>query len=691
MKQSDLLLEIGVEEIPAKFMPATLKQLKGLAVEGLQEARLSYQELHVYGTPRRIAIKVKGLATLQQDLQVEAKGPSVKVAYDQEGQPTKALLGFARSQSVEPANMISKEINGVPYLFALRTEKGQLAIEVLPGLLKDWIGKLSFPKPMRWGWGEMRFARPIRWLVALYGESVLPLELEGVQAGRRTYGHRFLAEEPIDLAHPEEYEAKLESAYVIADPDKRRQEIWQQIQELAVSEGGQVAEDKDLLEEINYLVEYPTALCGRIDEKYMQLPEAVLITPMKEHQRYFPVISAEGRLLPKFITVRNGTTEHLEIVQAGNEKVLRARLADGAFFYEEDQKVPLDKQVKRLEKIVFHEKLGTVYERVEREKALTTWLAQHLEVEQSIAQRAYRAAELAKADLVTLMVYEFPELQGLMGEKYALLSGEAEQVAQAIREHYLPRYAGDTLPETMEGTLVAIADKVDAIVGSFAIGIIPTGSQDPYALRRQAQALCLIAMKKDLSLSLSELFKKSYELYSEKVELSRNVPEVLADLLDFFYQRLRFLLSEEAIRYDVIDAVLEAGIDKPNEVYKRAKALAEFREEEAFSALLTTYTRAANLAKKGGQKELSKELLQEPVEKTLYEAIMKAQGEIDSAQGDYALALRVMAQLQEPLDAFFDQIMVMVENEQIRENRLALLKAVDALMDGIADLNKIVN
>ncbi|QGG47885.1 glycine--tRNA ligase subunit beta [Heliorestis convoluta] len=690
MKQSDLLLEIGVEEIPAKFMTSTLKQLKGQAIEGLKEARLSYKDLQVFGTPRRIAIIVTELAATQEDLQTEVKGPSEKVAYDQDGKPTRALLGFARSQGVDPANMITREVNGVSYLFALRTEKGQETKEVLPLLLKSWISGLSFPKPMRWAWGEMRFARPIRWLVALYGEEIIPLELEKVKAGQITYGHRFLAQEPLEIIHPREYEKKLEEAFVIVDPEKRKHEIWQQIQELALTEGGQVEKDEDLLEEINYLVEYPTALCGAIDEKYMGLPDAVLITPMKEHQRYFPVIDQAGQLLPKFITVRNGTTDHLEVVQSGNEKVLRARLADAAFFYEEDQKVSLDDQVKRLQKIVFQEKLGTVYDRVEREKELTTWLSHHLDVDQTSAKRANRAAALAKADLVTLMVYEFPELQGLMGEKYALLSGEEKEVAQAIREHYLPRHAGDNLPETIEGTLVAMADKVDAIVGSFAIGIIPTGSQDPYALRRQAQALCLIAMKKDLPLSLAELFKKSYELYSEKVELSRTMPDVLADLLDFFYQRLRFLLSEEGFRYDVIEAVLEAGIDKPAEVYKRAYALASFREEEAFGALLTTYTRAANLAKKGNEKAISSALLQEQVEKDLYEALVKAQQKIKEAEGDYALVLSVVAQLRKPLDAFFDNVMVMVEDEAIRDNRLALLKAVDALMDGIADLKKIV-
>ncbi|ABZ85008.1 glycyl-tRNA synthetase, beta subunit [Heliomicrobium modesticaldum Ice1] len=691
MNSRDLLLEIGTEEIPAKFIPSALAQLRQLAEKGLQEARLAYGAVETYGTPRRLTLYVKQVAAQQEDLRLEVKGPAVKAGFDKEGNPTKAAQGFARSQGVDVSALVTRDLAGVPYLYALRTESGRPARDVLPQLLQGCISGLSFPKPMRWAWGETRFARPIRWIVALYGEEVIPVEVEGVQAGRTTYGHRFLGGGPIELTRPSEYLERLEKAYVIADPHKRKAMIWKQITELAAAVGGQVAEDEGLLDEINYLVEYPTALCGEVDADYMHLPEAVLITPMKEHQRYFPVKSPSGGLLPTFITVRNGTAEHLSIVRAGNEKVLRARLADAAFFYAEDQKTPLDAQKEKLKKIVFQESLGTVYERVEREQALTAFLADCMNVPAVLREGALRAAELAKADLVTHMVYEFPELQGIMGERYALLSGEAPEVAQAIREHYQPRFSGDAVPSTMEGTLVALADKIDAIVGCFSIGIIPTGSQDPYALRRQAQGVCQIIMRGNLPLSLAAVIEKSYNLYAAAGRPTRSLEETQKDLLEFFRQRLRFLLGEEGIRYDTIDAVLAEGFDQPAEVLKRAKALSDFRQAEAFSALITAYTRAANLAKKGGSEPIRPDLFEQATEGELYKALQAAEEQVRQADGDYSTILAAVAALRPAVDAFFDAVMVMADEPVIRENRLALLNGVIGLTRGVADLSKLVD
>ena len=690
MEKRDFLLEIGLEEVPAKFMPPALEQLKSLAAKGLEEARLEFSQLKTYGTPRRIALYITGLAENQQDLAVTARGPSAKVAFDAEGNPTKALQGFARGQGVDLAEIIQQEVNGVAYVFANRLEKGRPAIEVLPQLLTAWINGLTFPKPMRWGQGDMRFARPIRWLIALYGQELLPLEIEGVAAARITWGHRFLAPEPVTIPEPGQYLPKLEQAFVIADQDRRREMIWCQVTQLATSRGGRVQEDDKLLQEVNYLVEYPTALYGAIDEKYMDIPAEVLTTAMKEHQRYFPVVDSDDGLMPGFITVRNGGAQHLDTVRAGNEKVLRARLDDSAFFWTEDQKAPLEVQTEKLAKIVFLEKLGTVRDRVERLQGLSSWLAEHLNIAPEVKTRAQRAASLAKSDLVTLMVYEFPELQGIMGEKYALLKGEDKVVAQAIREHYQPRFSGDALPQTTEGTLVALADKIDAITGCFAVGIIPTGSQDPYALRRQAQAICLIAMEGMLPLALPDLVEHSYNLYQQKFQLDRTLDQVQHDIGEFFKQRLRFLLGEAGVSYDVIDAVLAAGVDQPADVGKRALALTAFRQQEDLAALLTAYTRAANLAQKGEGGTVREEFLLENADKDLWAGIQNSRQRIQAAGDDYAAAFQVMADLRPSVDTFFEAVMVMADDQELRQTRLAMLTAVVSLMDGIADLSKIV-
>lgn len=690
MQKKDLLLEIGVEEMPAQFMPPALEQLKTLAAQGLEDARLEYSEVRTYGTPRRIALYVSGLALTQQDLAVKARGPSAKVAYDDQGNPTKALLGFARGQGVDIAEIFQEEVNGVPYVFANRVEQGRPAAEVLPELLKAWIDKLSFPKPMRWGHGQLRFARPIRWLVALLGQEVLPLKVGEVTSGNRTRGHRFLAEDPVIIEEPGEYLAKLEEAWVIAHQDRRRDMIWTQVTEAASVLGGMVMEDPELLEEVTYLVEYPVSLTGSIAEKYMDIPAEVLITTMKGHQRYFPIQDSQGRLLPGFVAVRSGTGQHLDIVRTGNEKVLRARLDDAAFFWTEDQKHSLDSQVDKLGKIVFLEKLGTVRDRVGRLERLTAWLADHIKVPGEVRDRALRAACLAKFDLVTHMVNEFPELQGIMGEKYALLAGEDRSVAQAIREHYLPRWAGDALPQSSPGTLVALAEKIDVIIGCFGLGMVPTGSHDPYALRRQAQAICLIAMEGSLPLSLSALVQEAYGLYRDEFQLEQSMEQVQLNCKGFFGHRMRFLLSEAGVSYDVLDAVLAAGVDQPAQVKQRALALTAFREAEGFGALLTAYTRAANLAQKGEGGQVREAMLLEPAEKDLWAGIQHAQGKIALAGADYAAAFQAMADLRPAVDAFFDAVMVMAEDQEVRRTRLALLAAVVDLMEGIADLSKIV-
>lgn len=673
-------------------MEATLSQLKKITEEKLAEERLVFKEVSTYGTPRRLALYVTGLEEKQEDLVEEVKGPSQRVAFDEEGRPTKAAKGFARSQGVAVEELVVKETRGGAYVYAIKKKEGIPTIQVLPSLLPQLIRGLSFPKPMRWGNGEMRFARPIRWLVALYGEEVVGFSLAGLVADRLTRGHRFLCPEPIVLKQPADYFSELEKGFVIVDQNRRRQMIWEQVQNLAEEIGGRVEPDEELLEEVTYLVEYPTALVGSFAEEYLQLPEEVLITPMREHQRYFPVRDREGRLLNRFITVRNGTSDHLEIVREGNEKVLRARLADAKFFYQEDLKYRLADKVEKLKEIVFQERLGTVWDKVERLKPLTRYLITVLGMDAGLIPAAERAAYLCKADLVTNMVYEFPELQGIMGYYYARHDGEEDRVSMAIREHYLPRFAGDVLPQSPLGMVLSIADRIDSIVGCFAVGIQPTGSQDPYALRRQALGICNIILERGLEFSLHQLIRQAYGLYRDKTELEFSEAEVVEQVGSFFRQRLENILEEKGIRYDVVKAVVSAQWDDLYDAYLRAVAVQEFRQDPGFEELLTAFNRAGNLAGKAEVGSVNPELFEEKVEMELYDAFarVKERGEPLLNGRSYAAALKEIASLREPIDNFFNGVMVMVEDARLRNNRLALLKQITDYILRIADLSQIV-
>ena len=689
----NLLLEIGTEEIPARFMGAALAQLQELAVKKFTEERIDYTEVLTFGTPRRLALLVKGVAETQQDKLEEVKGPARKAAFDADGQLTKAGQGFARSQGVAVKDLEIRETPAGEYVFALKRMHGRAATEVLPQLLPGFITGLNFPKPMRWGYGEMRFARPIHWLVALYGAEVIPFNLGDLQSGRLTFGHRFLGQGQISLEKADDYLPRLKENYVIADPAERREIIWQQIQDLAAQEGGRVEPDNELLEEVTYLLEYPTALCGSFADDYLELPEEVLITPMREHQRYFPVRDASGKLMAKFITVRNGTAEHLDLVREGNEKVLRARLADARFFFEEDLKVPLAENFKKLEKIVFQESLGMVSDKAQRIRTLSSQIAVDLGWAAEQIADLDRAAFLAKTDLVTNMVYEFPELQGIMGAEYARRCGEKPAVAQAIFEHYLPRHAGDILPTTELGMVVSLADKLDTIVGCFGVGIQPTGSQDPYALRRQALGICRIMLERGLEISLTGLIDQAFALYpADQVQMKLTREQVLSEISEFFKLRLRNILSEQDIAHDVLDSVLAIGFDNLADLQRRALGLQTFRQQPEFDDLLTAYLRAHNLAQHAETETIDKTLLLEPVEEQLHSALIRAQFEVIESlkHKDIARALGVLATLREPIGAFFAGVMVMAEDPATRHNRLALLKQIDNLAAKIADFSKIV-
>jgi len=686
---NDFLLEIGTEEIPAKFSPGALTQLEEQACKRLVELRLTFKEIKVFATPRRLALLVMELAETQEDLSMEVKGPAVKAAYDASGAPTKAAQGFARGQGVSIENLFVQEVNGVPYVFARKSEVGLETKALLPQLAVDLINSLHFPKPMRWGELDFRFARPIRWIVALYGSDVIPFEFVGLKSGRASRGHRTLATEEVLISQPSEYCEALRKAYVVIDPEERKATILDQLKILAEKVSGEVPSDEELLGEVIHLVEYPTALLGEVASQYMHLPEAVITTPMREHQRYFPVRAKDGKLLPYFITVRNGSDFALDTVKAGNEKVLKARLEDAAFYYREDQKVSLADLVPKLGKIVYHEKLGTVEQRVERLRGLSRFMAERQGFEGAKQEEIDRTAYLAKADLVTLMVSDFPELQGIMGADYAKASGEKAEVCQGILEHYQPRFAGDATPASDSGRVVSLADKLDAIVGAFSIGIQPTGSQDPYALRRQAQGIVAILLDSGWELSLTELIRESYSLLEQQGTAPLPIRDILPLLQDFFQQRVRFVLLEQGLRYDTVDAVLALGSDNINRVVKRARVLSEKRVEEAFILYAQTYTRCFNLTKKEPTLELDPAHLVDATEIALASGISSRRQRFDEMieLGNYEEVYDLAWELVPQIEALFQAVMIMVEDEALKKARLALLGQCVEMLGCLGELS----
>ncbi len=684
----DLLLEIGSEEIPAAFMPSALKELEEEAKKYLQEKRISFEKLTALGTPRRLLLFAQGVAEKQEDVEELVKGPSVKIAYDEEGNLSKAGAGFARGQGVEAADLQVRELDGTDYIFALKKQKGVDSLTLFPEMFIKLIGGLYFPKPMRWEDYEIKFARPIRWLLGLYGDQPVDFAIEGLRSDNKTRGHRFLGQAQIEVSDVNDYFKKLEENFVIVNQDKRKEMILNQLKELEAKHNFVIGEDEDLLEEVIYLLEYPTALVGDFDEDFLKIPQEAVITPMKEHQRYFPVFDKDGKLLNHFVTVRNGNDQHLETVKAGNEKVLTARLKDAEFFFEEDKKIPLIDFTERLKTVVYQEELGTIYEKVERIVKNTEKIAQKLDLNQESRQRAGRAALLAKADLVTNMVYEFPELQGVMGQKYALISGEEPLLAQAIFEHYLPRFAGDILPETIEGKIISLADKMDTITGSFAIGYEPSGSQDPYALRRQALGICKIIIDSQLDLSLRDLIDISVSSLKDKMEVKEEAQE---KIYNFFGQRLRNILNEEGFSYDVIEALLSKDYSSIAKLVKKAQALAAIKEAAEFSALHAGLTRANNISKKYEASEIDESLLKDPYEEALYKAYVESQAEVLGLIKEdkfYELLLE-LASLEKVINDFFDHVMVMAEDEKTRNNRIALVKSISLLADDVGDITKI--
>jgi len=687
----DFLLEIGTEELPARFVAPTVTQLEELGGEKFRSYRIAYQRLAGYATPRRLTLYVWGVAERQADLVEEVKGPSRKTGFDGQGQPTRAAEGFARGQGVSVADLVVKDTPVGEYLFAQKRALGGETKQVLGELAPQLISGLSFPKPMRWGDRDVKFARPIRWLVCLLGREVVDFQYDLLYSGRLTYGIRNFFREPVCLERPEDYFIKLEQVGVIVDQSRRRRLIWQQAEEAAAAVGGKVLPNEALLDEVSNLVESPTPICGGFEPRFLELPPEVVITPMQDHQRYFPVWSQSGQLLPRFLAFANGPVNQ-DLVRAGNEKVLRARLFDAEFFWHEDLKSPLAQKVEKLRQIIFLEGLGTIYDKTQRILQLTGYLGRLLRLAPEQQQDAERAALLAKADLVTDMVYEFPELQGIMGAAYAAMDEEKDMVCQAIREHYQPRHAGDEPPASKLGGVVATADKIDNLVGCFAMGLEPTGSQDPYALRRQAMGICHIFLAHQCDLSLRSLIEQAYGGFSQ-YQLQASMEEVAGRLEEFFRARLRNIFMEQGYAYDLVEAALGGDSDRIVAVSRRLRALGEQRHTPEFEALLTAFTRASNLARHATTDTIDPALFTEDGEVSLYQAWSQIKKEILGLerQDQFEQALFAAAALLEPISRFFEEVLVMAPEDDIRANRLALLKDIASSLRRFGDLEKIVH
>ena len=677
----DLLFEIGAEEIPAGFMPNILGQLKTLAETKLNDAHLPFESIATYGTPRRLALIVKGLADTSAEISERHKGPSASIAYDADGNPTKAAIGFARGKGLDVSDLVVED----GYIYAETKTAGVPAKDIVTDVLPQLITGLNFPKSMHWGNLDAKFVRPVRWLVALLDEEVIPVEFATVKSGNVTRGHRFLGADEITIKNAASYVDTLKENFVMVDQDARRELISKQLHDIAASKNASIVWDDDLLEEINYLVEWPTALCGGFEESYLALPDAAIITPMKDHQRYFPLVDQDGKLLPMFLTVRNGSDHSIEVVQAGNERVLRARLDDAKFFFNEDRKKPLIDRQDGLTKIVFQEGLGNLADKTERLLTLGRVFSEECELHEDARVVLERATELAKTDLTTGMVTEFTELQGVMGKEYALLDGESPEVAEAIFEQYLPRFAGDVLPQTEAGKVLSIIDKIDNIVATFSRGLIPTGSQDPYALRRQTIGILNILLNSEWNISLRPIIVESMNLLNVPADKQ---DELLGQVEEFITLRLKNIFLDREVPHHVIDLLLSNNELSVADAEGLVKALLANRIDENVE-LVQAFTRMYNLVKDVTYTSVDESLLKEDAERALYEMATKAsEVSIDAwDKNDYDAVVAVPATLVPAINKFFEDVMVMDKDEAIKANRLQLVRLAYSVMAIIGDIS----
>ena len=685
MMAKNLIFEIGTEEMPAASMKRFREDYLKTAAAIFDNNNLEYEKMNVYSTPRRLVLAVDALAEKQADQREIVRGPAVNIAFDDAGNPTKAGEGFARGQGVAVEELVKKE----GYLYAEKVEKGKKTAEILADLLKKIVEQVPLPKAMRWGSVQMEFIRPIKWLLVLFGGEKINLEIAGVESANYSMGHRFLSEGKVEIDSAENYFSALKSASIIVKQERRKKLIKEEIAELDIS--AQAVIKDSLLGEVIDLIEFPTAFKGSFAEEYLELPAEVLITAMEKHQRYFPVMNEDNQLQAEFIGVRDGGSDYLEEVISGNEMVLKGRLDDAQFFFAEDQKYGFLNRSKDIKNIVFQKDIGSVYQKVEKLQQITSKLAELLDFEPARKEKAVRAAEICKNDLATEMVNEFSNLQGLMGKEYALLEGEAEETAEAVFEHYLPRFSGDKLPETECGSVLALAEKLFNLSSHFLLGNIPSGSQDPFALRRQATGLLRIILDKDLAVDIEEIITFSMRIVAINPD---DLDAAASDLKEFIKQRLENLLAEEDVRYDIINAVIKVNDQNLLDLYQRAHRVMDFRAENSslFVDLIRGLVRAKNISEKAENNlEIDAGLLVEDEEKELYKAFSQREAEIKNnfASSQYQKGFYLLVELKEYIDAFLDNVMVMVDDSEVKNNRLALLSLIADLMTDVMDIEEI--
>ncbi len=689
-----LLVEIGTEEIPAGYIQPALESFASILAKKMKESRIAHGEMHIYGTPRRLAVIVDAVADKQEPLSVEMMGPPAKIAIDDNGNLTVPGQKFAEKIGVTPKQVKVKETEKGRYLYAVKTDRGIASQSILKQILPEIILAISFPKTMRWAGLKIHFARPIHTIAALLGKRTLSFAVGDVKSGRKTFGHRFMAPKKFNLESPEQYIQRLSDAFVMADISSRRQEIVRQMEAVVAKISGQVIPDADLVDTVTQLVEYPAASVGRFDDEFLELPREILITAMRVHQKYFAVVDDSDHMMPYFVAINNTQARDMDLVAKGHERVLRARLADAQFFFNADLKTSLDEKKEKLKTVLFQADLGSMLDKSVRIEKLASFLAAHQHLDTAQSDRISRAAGLCKADLVSHVVIEFPKLQGVMGRVYAQKQKEAAPVSAAIEEHYLPAFSGGRLPETIEGAVLSIADKIDSICGCFSIGLIPTGASDPYALRRQANGIILIALDHQFTFSISDLIAESLRLFDnyEPGEADRLTEKII----DFLKGRMAHLLEAENIAKDAVAAVLAVSEDNIITIWKKAHALQRLKSEPDFEILATAFKRVVNIIKKADASEtvagdVDTALFEHDSESELFALFQEIEQKVGRhvENGNIDQAFADIASMRETVDRFFDDVMVMAENIDIRKNRLALLGQIAGLFAELADFSKI--
>ena len=691
---ADAIFEIGTEEIPAKCIEKTLKDLKNLTNKSLDELKINYKNINVFGTPRRLVLLISQLNERQEDVFLKIKGPAATIAFDKEMNPQKPALKFAQSQGLKVEELITEETKKGKYIFALKSIKGKPTLKLLEQCFPKIIKDINFPKSMRWGTGKLKFIRPIRWMLALYGEEIIHFNLDGLSSGNVTFGHKLLAPEQISIFSSREYFTEMKNNYVMIDPLERKKNIKEELFQIIKQNNGRKIINESQLNEINYMVEYPHAILGHFDRKYLQLPLHVLVTVMEVHQKYFPIYKTDDELINAFVVIINNSNHNDNNIIKGNENVLKARLEDAKFFYREDQKIVLEKRVEELKNVVFREGMGNLLDKTKRITILSKNIAECLFIDEDSVEIILRSAYLCKADLVTEMVKEFPKLQGIMGKVYALFSREKKEVAQTIYEHYLPRFSDDILPKTKSGMILSIADKLDNIVGCFATGLTPSGSQDPYGLRRQALGIIRIILESNLKIPLEEMIKKSLYLHKGNIsaKIRKEDEEIVSQILFFLQQRLKNILLEKEMYYDVIDAVLEAETNEDfNDIQLKIQVIQKIYNTLMFKRIINSSSRVMNLSKESEEVEIDESLLKKKEEKILWNHYKKYKGEIEQyiTVKEYNKVYQVLEKLCVSVDEFFEQVLVMDKNIDIRKNRVGLIKKLSNLFNQTAVLSKI--